>query len=248
MNHSVRDVWDVPYVVAVDPWFERDAPTLGSNLTDAISGMAALLINEKPASPLLRQVGTYLLEGHYLDGYPAMLCLIRPGDANSRYRCYGRALDRMTAGRLRLLDHQPLRQLVPVGRPVLAGPVHVAEQVSALRQRLRVLLRTSHDPRSALLTEVAFSELATNTAVYGEGGRVSTWLGPDGVCFLAEDDGPGFRPLERLPSVVLVRGSSTGQRSLGAGFPLILSLAEQVSLACDERGSQCLVRLPLSIP
>lgn len=241
-----KNLMNSPFTLACDDRMKPE--TVGLPMIALIRKMASDILSEllaeRPTEPVVKALDSLAIEGFFLGPGAAMVCVYLAGDAESRYRSYGNALERHTAKRLKLVAEAEFVQYLPAVRPVLESPLSSPEEVRNLRTQFSQVLLGSFSSRDSVWRQLVLSELATNTAMYGKGGRMRIFRDRSAIWLLAEDDGPGLVPLHSLPLSLLRRGfSSSSGRSLGVGYPLIIDLSKRVVLTSNSKGTRCLVEL-----
>lgn len=214
-----------------------------SGLREVLSAVVNLMGSDSPNGLIMVQEGRYSLHRHWLGAYGCMVCGFPLSEGGAMFRSYARGLGLLTNGRVRLVTHGGFPPDPEPDQILFEGSVETPQQAGALLARFRKVLTGQVPPRQALLHQLVFAELTANTLRYGRHGRMVLYEEAESFSIMAKDQGPGI-PLERLPSSLLLTGHTTTPRSLGAGLPLIIRLAETVTVASGDQGTWILVRLP----
>ncbi len=231
-------VWDGIHLGSEGAGFEDSPPV--PELVTAVAGKLSTILATRAPGPIRIMVAGFCLHGHALGKAGTLICGFPPSQA-AAIRSYARGLCLLTGGRIRLVPHKMLLGRPKSGKLLLQGPAGTLHEASQRMAEFRGLLRELSSTRMGW-QELAFAELAANTVRYGLRGRMAVYGDHTGLSIWARDDGPGI-PLHLLPSCLLVTGYTTNQKSLGAGFPTIVRLANAMSLATGEEGTIVLIRL-----
>lgn len=88
---------------------------------------------------------------------------------------------------------------------------------------------------------IAVSEAATNIQKFAHRGRITLTREPDAICFVAEDDGPGFDASEVEERIAALPPGTTllpreGNRGLGSGLAAIRRLMGELRVERRAEG------------
>ena len=153
----------------------------------------------------------------------------------------------VTKNKLLLLNDEELYQLLREGKTLLTMELSVPENLAELRRAIRTALEPMNLSEKRLLQYlVAVNEAASNTIKHGNGGSVMLYATADWqMCrTVIHDSGQGIL-LEDLPRATLMPGYST-QKSLGAGFHVMLQYCDRLYLGSSQAGTKLI--LECSVP
>jgi anti-sigma regulatory factor (Ser/Thr protein kinase) len=138
-----------------------------------------------------------------------------------------------THGKLELVKPEELPE---PGELVFEGPVLDGKQYGAARNGIsEAALATGMDEDRTTDLLLAAGEAITNTMKHATEGRCLVYRRPDAVVVRITDQGTGIGS-QQLPAALLMPGYST-KVSLGAGYQMMLKLADRLWLSTGPEGT-----------
>lgn len=157
-------------------------------------------------------------------------------------RFYRRTIEAATEGKLIICDRAEIEQTA--GPPIAAYQVTSGQDLSVVRRATSEVAESNGMDDSKLFDLlVCLGEAATNAIKHAGGGEVSVHQRDGALLALVIDNGPGVQAINR-PDVALRRGYSTAI-SLGMGYKLMISLADQVYLTTGPSGTAVAIEVSL---
>ncbi len=150
-----------------------------------------------------------------------------------------------TEGKLIICDHKEIYQLI--GRPLAYWKIRHVDDLEMIRHAIaKTALTAGMDIDRVSDFLVCISEAATNAYKHGKHGKCSLHCHDDAFFAVVADKGPGILPLH-LPELAFTPGYTTGV-SLGMGYKAMISLADGVYLATEQRGTVVGILMALHLP
>ncbi|MCL6630846.1 MAG: PAS domain S-box protein, partial [Armatimonadetes bacterium] len=145
--------------------------------------------------------------------------------------------------KLELVDNGEIEEMV--GAPLATWQIADSQTIGVIRHCVREAAEVAGmDPGKVEQFITCIGEAATNAWKHAGGGLASMHCRHDSLVFVIKDNGPGIDPLN-LPDVALRVGYSTA-RTLGAGYKVMINLADKVYLATGVDGTTVAIEMKLS--
>lgn len=145
--------------------------------------------------------------------------------------------------KLELVDNGEIEEMV--GTPLATWQIADSQTIGVIRHSAQEAAEIAGmDPGKIEQFITCIGEAATNAWKHAGGGLASMHCRHDSLVFVIKDNGPGIDPLN-LPDVALKVGYSTA-RTLGAGYKVMINLADKVYLATGVDGTTVAVEMKLS--
>lgn len=145
--------------------------------------------------------------------------------------------------KLELVDNGEIEEMV--GTPLATWQIGDSQTIGVIRHCVQEAAEVAGmDPDKIEQFITCIGEAATNAWKHAGGGSASMHCRHDSLVFVIKDNGPGIDPLN-LPNVALRVGYSTA-RTLGAGYKVMINLADKVYLATGVDGTTVAVEMKLS--
>lgn len=147
-----------------------------------------------------------------------------------------------TGGKLEICRREEIERIT--GSIVEKYEIFKPADITATRHRIKQLMIAKGMPvERAENLSLCVGEATTNALKHAGGGKVALMTQDSRVMVRVSDEGSGMDALI-LPRVILERGYSTGG-SLGMGYALILTLADQVCLCTGPYGTTVVIEMEL---
>ena len=158
------------------------------------------------------------------------------------WEIYRDILGVVTHNKLLLLSDEELFFLLRNGRKSFSMDLRSPEHLADLRRACKHALKSlGLSDKRCLQFLVAVNEAASNTLKHGDGGMITVYVSAEErMCrAVIHDQGQGI-VLEDLPRATLLHGYST-QKSLGAGFHVMLQFCDRVYLGSSLAGTKLIL-------
>ncbi|MHB0911877.1 MAG: PAS domain-containing protein [Armatimonadota bacterium] len=155
---------------------------------------------------------------------------------------YRRTILSATEGKLVIADYDEIQQIA--GPPAATWMIDSIEALGTIRSEAAALAGEAGMEQARIADfEICIGEAVTNAYKHAGGGMASIHRVNDSLVCVVSDKGRGIEVLA-LPEVALKRGYTTAM-SLGMGYKMIISLADQVYLATGPEGTTVAIRMRL---
>jgi PAS domain S-box-containing protein len=153
---------------------------------------------------------------------------------------YRRMVLAATDHKLMLVDESAIDELS--GQPIATWTINDPKSIGVVRHCVKESAELAGMNQAKINQFVTcIGEAATNAWKHAGGGYASLHRLSDGLVFVVKDKGPGIDPLN-FPDVALKVGYSTAH-TLGAGYKVMINLADRVYLATSSTGTTVAIEM-----
>lgn len=147
-----------------------------------------------------------------------------------------------TEGKLVISDRDEIERAA--GSAIATYEITRGEDLSAVRHAITAIAKSDGMDETCLFDLVlCVGEAATNALKHASQGTVSIHRHDDALLVMIADNGPGIQAIN-LPDVALTRGYTTAI-SLGLGYKVMISIADQVYLATGPDGTTVAIEMKI---
>lgn len=158
---------------------------------------------------------------------------------------YRRTIQAATDGKLIICDRNKIERIA--GSAIETWNLKTSEDVGKIRSRVAEIANNSGmEPSRISDFIVCVGEATTNALKHAGGGTASLHKMAGGLMFVVTDHGVGMSALA-LPDIALKRGYTTAV-SLGMGYKVMITVADEVYLATGPSGTTVAVEMRLNEP